>query len=152
VLAVARRGDRPRTPGGGRRHGRHRGARDVGQDPRHRIATRAGAGVRVRAPHGRHRASVGDRADTRPGRPARRRATSGSSAVRSAGSTTASTVPRRKTALSPRTSSATACCSATTSRSTTWVPSPGRRSPTPWAWPGPEHRSTAPAPTSAGPP
>ena len=44
---------------------------------------------------------------------------------------------RGRTASSPRTSSATACCWPTTSPSTTWAPSPARRSPARPASPAP---------------
>ena len=50
VLAVAGRGDRPRTPGGGRRDGHNRGAGGAGQDPRDRIAARAGGRLGIRPP------------------------------------------------------------------------------------------------------
>ena len=64
--------------------------------------------------------------------------------ARSAASTTASTARPSRTAWSPPTSSATACCWPTTSRSTTWAPQPGAAS-------GPRRRSGTGAPITGQP-
>ena len=123
-----------------------------GRDHRHvpvRAAARPGGGRTAAVPDDR-RPRLPQRGRQAASTPARPRGTSACSADSIGGIYYGLDGRPKRTASSPRTSSATACCWPTTSCSTTSARSPGRRSRTRAASSEPARRSRERPPTSAG--